>query len=68
MGRRKKNRADALGAAAAKAYRADGTEDFRADPLGSYTGAVIEGTPFEPSQLIYPDGADRAPTQDADDL
>lgn len=39
-----------------------------ADPLGSYTGIVIEGTPFDPPEMTPGARRFERPVQDADDL
>ena len=57
------------GVSAAAAYRSTaGVEHIYADPLGSYTGIAVEGTPFTPPELVYLDEVGEKPTQDADDL
>lgn len=67
--RRSKMKAVVSGISAAAAYRgAGGTEHFRTDPLGSYTGIAIEGDPFTPPELVYLDEQGERPVQDADDL
>lgn len=47
--------------AAEEYLRSAGSAHFTADPLGSYTGIAVEGTPFAPPELVFPDAADARP-------
>ncbi len=67
--KRSRIKAAVRGISAAAAYRSGmGAEHIYADPLGSYTGIAVEGTPFTPPELVYLDDSGETPTQDADDL